>query len=344
MRQPLQRTLHDGVRRLNHLFTASGIILLYHRIADATGDPYVLTVSPAHFEQHLAVIRKLGTPMHLDELAEALRRGRPIRRAVCITFDDAYQDNLYTAKPLLETHDLPATVYATTGCGRDREFWWDELARIFLSPGPLPAHLELAVDGRTLSRELGPSAGYEAAEWDRYRGWTFEHDQTPTDRHAAFVAVYERLRPLPHSSRTRALDDLMAWAGQRSAVRPEYRALEPDELVALESGGLISVGAHTVNHPSLPRRPPREQSEEISRSRRTLEEWLGHPIRSFAYPYGHVDPTSVAAVREAGFDHACSCRAQPVRRSSDLLALPRIEVHDWDGAFLDRRLRWYLGV
>ncbi|MDX1390570.1 MAG: polysaccharide deacetylase family protein, partial [Acidobacteriota bacterium] len=130
--------------RIRNRFTASGVILLYHRVADLDSDPYLLGVSPTNFEQQLHVLRESGRPVPLGTLADPReRRVRP-RRFFCITFDDAYEDTLSTAAPILGRNDVQATVFATTGSeGREREFWWDALERIFLRPGDLPARLEL---------------------------------------------------------------------------------------------------------------------------------------------------------------------------------------------------------
>lgn len=342
MRAALRRTLYDGLRRLEHLISATGIVLLYHRIHERPPDPYQLTVPPERFREHLEVVRRVGVPVPLHHMVDALRRGRPIRRAICITFDDAYQDTLYAAKPLLERYDVPATVFATTGCGREREFWWDELARIFLEPSLLPPRLAIEIDDRPFEWNLGDSGtrdGWDSAVDD----WTFNDDEAPTARHEALLAIYERLRTLDDPRRAAALDRLLDWAGLAHTVRPSHRALDPEELVDIEEGGLVNVGAHTVTHPSLPALPEVAQKEEISRSMRTLAEWLGHPVRGFAYPYGHFTEASESAVAEAGFDHACSSVPEPVRRTSPPLAIPRVEVADWAGDTLERRLRWYLG-
>src|SRR4051812_20673200 len=93
----------------------AGVILLYHRIAELHVDPWELAVSPAHFDEHLRVIRTRATVLSLHDLLRHLRSNSLPPRAVAVTFDDGYADNACTALPLLEHHDTPATFFVTTG-------------------------------------------------------------------------------------------------------------------------------------------------------------------------------------------------------------------------------------
>lgn len=345
MKESLGAKLRRAADRVRGMFRPSGVILLYHRVSAPVSDPYNLCVSPKHFEKHLQVIRKVGYPVPLSVVANGLREGQLSNGSVCLTFDDGYQDNLYTAKPLLEKYDIPATVFMTTGrLGRDREFWWDELERIFLQPGHLPARLQLGENGSSLDRDLGTSVAYTSEDLYRDRAWAlFEADDFPTPRHSVFKELYTLMQPMHTAERTQMLDRLLHWADRTSFVRPAHRALEPEEVVTLAEDGLIEVGGHTVNHPALPSHPVWAQRDEIRGCKKTLEQWLGHEVQSFAYPYGLYSEVSVAQVREAGFGHACSCSYRSVRPGSDPFLLPRIEVVDWDGETFEKHLRWHLG-
>lgn len=106
-------------------------ILLYHRVADLASDPQRLAVTPAHFEEHLRVIGDTCTPVALADVPSMLRAPRRLpERAVAVTFDDGYRDNLHAAKPLLERHGVPATVFVASGyVGSGKPFWWDALDR-----------------------------------------------------------------------------------------------------------------------------------------------------------------------------------------------------------------------
>src|SRR5580765_2507233 len=124
----------------------SGLILLYHRIAELTSDPQLLAVTPHHFGQHLEVLRDYGSPMPLGEMLEAVRDGRLPRRAIAVTFDDGYADNADSGYPLLARYGIPATLFVTTSyLGQEHEFWWDDLERLLLLPGRLPSTLRLRI-------------------------------------------------------------------------------------------------------------------------------------------------------------------------------------------------------
>ncbi len=70
-------------------------------------------------------------------------------------------------------------------------------------------------------------------------------------------------------------------------------------------------------------------------------EALGRPVYAFAYPYGGTsdfDETTVAIVRDAGFETACSTIPRRVGRNTDPLRVPRLVVREWTGPELAGRL------
>ena len=338
----IRRLGHRALRTADRLVHPGGrgIILLYHRIAADTCDPYGLCVSPAAFEEHLQAIGAAGRPLSAGAFADAVGRNALPDRSICITFDDGYADNVEVAEPLLARYDVPATIFVTTGrAGRDREFWWDELERIFLDTPQLPATLDLDLGATTLRRVIDTAAGPDRPAPVRSPGWRLLDPVAPSPRHAAFRQAYEALQPLPPDERDRAIDALATWAASDRSVRPARRAMDPGEVAALDRRGRVEIGAHTVTHPALPSQPPHLQRGEIERSKRDLEAWTGHEVAGFAYPYGLYDDSAVAAVRGAGFRYACSCIFRHVRPGSDVFLLPRIDAPAGDGDAVARLLR-----
>jgi peptidoglycan/xylan/chitin deacetylase (PgdA/CDA1 family) len=336
-------SLENAARRLAGLGSDRVLILLYHRVATMSPDPWSLAVTPEHFAEHLDILRRFSTPLSLRELARARANGGTVGRGgVVVTFDDGYADNLLSARPLLERYDVPATVFVSSGMSEiSREFWWDELERVLLQPGTLPAVLELEIRGRRRSWSLQDETHYsESAAWS-HRAWK-ARNPPPSRRHRIFLEVWRELLPLSQIEQYQALDQLARWARLRLDVRPDRRTVSPEEVRALASGGLVEVGAHTVTHPRLSRISVAAQQNEISGSRKDLEEILDTPVTSFAYPYGgYEDYTrdSVRIAREAGFTSACAAVGGAVTRFSDRYQLPRLYMSDMDGEAFARLLR-----
>ena len=66
------------------------------------------------------------------------------------------------------------------------------------------------------------------------------------------------------------------------------------------------IGSHTLTHPCLTRLPPAQAREEITASRKKLEDLFGVAIRHFCYPYGDRDERTCDLVMEAGYRTACT--------------------------------------
>jgi len=91
-------------------------VLMYHAFgARDEGDRYV--ISRRTLSRQLRLLRLLGyRGVDFVEVARCLRERRlPPRRAVAITIDDGYRDNLEVAAPILRRHRFPATVFLVSG-------------------------------------------------------------------------------------------------------------------------------------------------------------------------------------------------------------------------------------
>jgi peptidoglycan/xylan/chitin deacetylase (PgdA/CDA1 family) len=339
----------EQVRRLaqgcRSRFTAGCLILLYHRVIDLPTDPYLLTVSPAHFAEHLAVLRKIARPIALQKLGQALRDGKVPRRAVAVTFDDGYFDNLDYGKPLLERYDVPATCFVAPDASADGgEFWWDALERIFLQPGSLPQTLRLIIDDVLHEWQLGSGAVYATDEFARHRSWNYGRKDDPTPRQAVLRSLHRLLSSLSDDKRKNALQQLTAWSGVDARVRPNYRTLSRAQTLCLAEGELFRVGAHTMTHPVLAKLSAERQRHEVWQSKARLEQIVGQPVTSFAYPHGlksDYSDVTVDIVREAGFDCACAAFPGSVRYGVDAYQLPRLVIRDDDGDSFAERLSTY---
>ena len=132
----MMRLIRTGLRPRRREHPGQALILMYHSISRGRPDPWDLCVAPDLFGEQVQLLRDRYRVVSLAELRRALARDEPIARTVVLTFDDGYRDNLCVARPVLEEHGLPATVFvATAYVGSGRDFWWDELDAFCASAG-----------------------------------------------------------------------------------------------------------------------------------------------------------------------------------------------------------------
>ncbi|MGB8214194.1 MAG: polysaccharide deacetylase family protein [Anaerolineales bacterium] len=333
----------DRVRRMVRRIAPKALILMYHRVAVQPSDPQLLCVTPAHFAEHMQVLRRNYHPVRLQSLRQRQVYNFWPFGSVAITFDDGYADNFQPGCAILEAQDLPATIFVTSGkVDAQQEFWWDELDRIFLFTAVLPAHLEILINRKAYIWDFDGISALPTAP-----AWNVLSESVPTQRHQAYLDLMKALHDLDVDAREAALSELASWAGMdRNQGRQAALPIKGDELRGLPSNGLIEIGAHTVNHVSLSVLPVEAQEKEIIESKIVLEKILDRPVVSFSYPFGgrsDYTPDTVRLVREAGFSCACSNFQGRVTMLSDPYQLPRFIVRDWDGETFARQLREWFG-
>jgi peptidoglycan/xylan/chitin deacetylase (PgdA/CDA1 family) len=317
--------LRAGIRRGQRLNPRKPrpVILMYHRIGLETFDPWGLVVAPDRFAEQTEWLARNRAVLPLTQFARLHEERQLPSDAVSLTFDDGYSSAL-DAVPLLQKHGLHATVFLPAELvERGGEFWWDELARLVIG---WPTDM-LQLDGERLSV---PPAHEGDPVWPA---------ETPprTTRQKLFQSIWSRL----HARRPAGLDTAMAQLREQAtapASRPTDRPLTSEEARAVSSD-TISFGSHGLTHPSLPALPDDERLHEIADSRARCEALTGTVPTTFAYPFGDFDTTSRQFVEQAGYACACATGDAVVSPRSDIFALPRLRVGNWEVS----RLRDMLG-
>ena len=304
---------------------------MYHRIADEPIDNWGLAVSPAHFEEQLDVLRRVRRPFPLPDFVHNLMTGSLPPNAVAVTFDDGYVDNLTAGKPRLAAAGVPATVFLATGfLDRPGEFWWDELARLVLV-GDGPRRFEIIIGTERMQVDLGK---------DRPAQRDATGDAASLEmRRAALKSIWQSLRLLEEDPRESTLATLRSILSVADDRADRGRPMTRNEVRTLASDGLVTIGAHSVTHPVLSRIGAVACHREVTESKATCEDVIGKPVAGFAYPFGDFDADVSDAVKAAGFAFACSTRHGRASAASEVLALPRMQVYDWDGDRFERALR-----
>lgn len=112
------------------------------------------------------------------------------------------------------------------------------------------------------------------------------------------------------------------WDARFGAAAP---IMDWAQIRALRAEG-VEFGSHTASHPLLTGLSLEEMAREALRSRTSIEEQLGEPVTSIAYPFGATDRVVESVFGACGYVFGLTCAHRLCEIEDRLLALPRLEV------------------
>ena len=279
-------------------------ILAYHRVAELRDTPAVdsrsVSATPEGFAQQMEHLACFYRVVSMPEVLEAVEKRTPLpKRAVLITFDDAYADFAEIAWPILKQFRLRATMFVPTAYSNqpERAFWWDRLYRAF------------AATSRT--RINVPSLGHLSL--------------VPLDqKRRSFRTIQNHLTTIPDCEAMRLVDSLCAELGP-SCVQGGS-VLTWKQLRELAREGL-TLGSHTRTHAIMTQVTTERMREEVQGSQEDLQREIGACLAIFCYPNGNHNDTVVSVLREQGIRLAFTTLSGPNKLDSlDLLRLRRTVI------------------
>ncbi len=254
------------------------IILNYHRATGGDLHRQMLYLHRHYRILHLEeALEELYTPHEEKQVADR-------RMPLVLTFDDGYHDNYTYGFALACELQVPMTIFLIPGYIESGDyFWW--------------------LEGDRLVR-------YAQADKVTIEGHTYHLDQAE-ERKALIEAIDARLRYASSVAECEAFLRAVREALEVTSCDAEEEAIRPltwAEVRKMEESGWVSFGAHTMHHPILANlTDPQEVLREVRECRDVLEQQLGHPVRTFAYPIGkpeHIGDEVLRIVKMAGYEWA----------------------------------------
>lgn len=283
IKQNIKGLLHSaGYYHLLHKWYKGHVnILMYHRFSTHP-EPFKIPASDfakqLHFLSHHFNFISLG---HFEQVLSGKREDLPDNPLI-ITIDDGYRDNYTVAWPVLKQYNVPATIFLTTDFIDKKRWLWSN---------------QLEYTLRNTKRQQFSFPLVETEE-------TFLVDSFTT-WHETQLKIFNHCRHLDDRSR---IDLLKRLADHLRVDVPEescgdFEPLSWDEIREMQKAG-IAFGSHTRTHPILSRLDPAALQEEVTGSRKLLENKLQQEVRGFCYPNGQPADISkgvVDQVRQAGY-------------------------------------------
>lgn len=297
---------------------ASLTVLLYHRVLAQPDAMLPHDLDASRFAAHLAALSQVFRVLSLEDALSRLRDGTLPSRALCITFDDGYRDNIEVAVPILKKHGMVATFFVSTG---------------FLDGGRM-MHDTVIESIRRLPEQI----------YDLTWVGLGKRSIDGMDSRIALIDEFVRsVKYLPFHERQQACDRL---AFEAKGDLPRTLMMTSEQIRHLASMGM-SIGAHTHDHTILSRLNEDDAWSQITKSRDILTQLLGSAPALFAYPNGKPDIdyrcSHVELVKRAGFAGAASVSVGTASRSSDHFQVPRFVPWDRQPRHLVLRIlahRW----
>lgn len=287
--------------------------LCYHGVApDSAGEnEFSVTgrLTSGMLQRQLEWLSRNMTFVELDAVIAAATRGAKLpRRAVLLTFDDAFLNNLTDALPLLKAAGARA-VY-------------------FIPSDPLNH------PGRKLwYARLGIVAGFAESDalvvpGDPASPWPLKNRK---DRLAAEARLFRKISSWEAPRRLGFVDELESLNPTRRVPEETDKLFYPhmtwEQLKSI--AGDVDIGGHTDTHAALSHVSESEARREVESNFQALRDRLGVAPKAFAYPFGSRDycgPREENIVKAAGYEVAFTL--VPPYRESDAnpFALPRRNV------------------
>ncbi len=280
------------------------VILGWHNIEPTWSYPGVSPEAGREaFGRQVRWLRRWANVVPLKDALDALFQGRSLPpRAVALTFDDGYLDNVRVAAPVLNAAGMTATFFLVPGfLSGTVPAWWEELAKAFMN-------------GHATAIEWGESVLALG---------------TPSERREAFLRVAGELKETSESSRNSAIEQLqerLAPAGTGPSSQRLF--MDWDDARTLQEYG-HDVGAHTCSHPILSQESEQDQRAQLVSARMELIEHLGTSVDLLAFPNGRRKDYSDVTLRiasQSGYSYAITTRPGLVHDDVSQFEVPRVLV------------------
>ncbi|MBL0169334.1 MAG: polysaccharide deacetylase family protein [Gemmatimonadaceae bacterium] len=256
-------------------------MVCYHGVSTCSrAGRHWLLLPRREFERQVRYLSSNYCLLPIDAALSALYEGKLTEPTASITFDDGYRNNFEEAFPVLTDRQAPATIFLATGfIGTARRLWTTELELLFEQAGPVSVDLRSLGLGRVT---LGDA--------DRVR--------------PVALAVNRAAKRLSPADRAATISGIRQQVGSAVADSADsFAFMGWDDVRRMETSGLITFGAHTVNHEIVGRVDAEARHREIQDSVARVDTELSGDHRAgvsrvFAYPNGAVGDFSDACAEE----------------------------------------------
>lgn len=202
------------------------------------------------FDRIITLIKSKYTLVSINELEQYYYGNLELNNACHITIDDGDKTFYSIIYPILKKHHVPASLYVSPKIFKNKiNYWFQEVEDY----DPEILKKIIANEQKTNYESLVPYNIFTILK-------SFDIEKI-----LSILDIYREITNTP--------------------LKP-YGNMSIEQLKEVDQFGLVTIGAHTMNHPILNNETDKSSQYELKNSIDELEEILGHPIKCFSYPNG----------------------------------------------------------
>jgi peptidoglycan/xylan/chitin deacetylase (PgdA/CDA1 family) len=246
-------------------YQGCGHILVLHRVVPKSNKLRIrndgIEICEEQLERLILFFKKRDYDFISIEELQSHLLGKADKKFVIFTFDDGYIDNLTHAYPILKRHEVPFTIYLTTDFPDQKAIlWWYLLEELILS-------------NQFISFEYG--------------GEAFEFDlQDRIKQEECFNDLRNLFKSKEPIEQKQLAEDLFLKYDIPLYQKVKDLSLSWEQIQSLVKDPLVTIGAHTINHPSFKSISEGQIVKEVIESIKRIEDKINKKVDHFAYPFG----------------------------------------------------------
>lgn len=236
----------------------------------------------AEFEKTIAYFAKNFEIVPLSALMDMRRSGKlPKQKTIALTFDDGYLNNFESALQILKKYKVPSTFYIISNCLDDKNFmaWPDALDLYY----------------------------YLKGETVKINDHVFEAPQFVSSKNGMHLGDYiKTLGAETVTTVASIVSNKNDWNESKHKLSELLQLVTAEQLKQYATEPLLEIGSHSHSHYCMQYLSDATALSEFSTSKKIIENCIGKPVTSFAFPDGSYTKRSLELCTEAGYKDICA--------------------------------------
>ena len=231
-------------------------------------------LSPEVFAEQVQFLNRYFDVIALKDALDMAQKGQDLKGKCCLTFDDGYSCLSHNAFPILESFNVPATVFIVSDLIDDKTLFWRDCIRFIVINAledKFAKHLKVTQDIEPEHRSM----------------YAWSKDTRGPKSHILQSALQSFF----------ASNNIHLSTDHQTGCDRLY--LTRDQIEGAPS--VIDFGNHTASHPVLPTLLYDEQFDEIQRCKNVLKT-TGRDVDLFCLPFGKFNGETLRAAKAAGYN------------------------------------------